>query len=606
MQSVWNVPGRTSGENPPAFVNGEPPPFLPPDPPDPATPLSPVEFPTLTDSISKTASSGSSHRVSHKDSKPTAAPSFEKKQTTTTSSKTISMEIEQQHPTLSTTVTVPDPKSENTTVTTDTSPTQDYSILPPKTTSPIQTNKALTNQTPPPALLSKSPKPTTHTHDSIASGQMKAPSQKQTLVEKLRASADMSLKRLAPVSISPSGRPRIVIPDDVFKKGAEIHKDFIICYFNGKSPPFNQIQSVFNHMWGKGKRLEIHNNPLNRSVIVRIHSEYLRQKILEKSIWYVGDSMFHTAQWNSAHSMTTPPLKAIRIWAHLTGVPLDLRHDEGLSLVAGLVGEPKETDEFTRNLVSLTVSHVKVEVDLTEPLPPVVEFERESGEVVEVSVHYPWVPPTCSHCKELGHIVRNCLTYTPPLPETGKTQILNPKDTTKLQKDPPKTPLKPITKAHPLQTGFTPAKPQRKNQKTQKKYQPVITQTDHILPSCSNRFDPFNLVPDPPAVNPSTPSLPLHSPKSLSNTNLFSTPDPIHRPSLKRSRSSPILSPPTSSTANPFYALQNTPLTSTEISLPCIPNYTPPTQTVSTSNQIFFSFGSLGAPPSEAPLNPSQ
>lgn len=203
--------------------------------------------------------------------------------------------------------------------------------------------------------------------------------------------------------------------------------------------------------------------------------------------------------------MTTPPLKAIRIWAHLTGVPLDLRHDEGLSLVAGLVGEPKETDEFTRNLVSLTVSHVKVEVDLTEPLPPVVEFERESGEVVEVSVHYPWVPPTCSHCKELGHIVRNCLTYTSPLPETGKTQILNPKDTTKLQKDPPKTPLKPITKAHPLQTGFTPAKPQRKNQKTHKKYQPVITHTDHILPSCSNRFDPFNLVPDPPAVNPSTP-----------------------------------------------------------------------------------------------------
>lgn len=114
--------------------------------------------------------------------------------------------------------------------------------------------------------------------------------------------------------------------------------------------------------------------------------------------------------------MTTPPLKAIKIWAHLTGVPLDLRHEEGLSWVAGLVGEPKETDDFTKNLVSLTLSHVKVEVDLTAPLPPVVEFERESGEVVEVTVHYPWVPPTCSHCHELGHIVRNCLTYTPPAP----------------------------------------------------------------------------------------------------------------------------------------------------------------------------------------------
>lgn len=149
-------------------------------------------------------------------------------------------------------------------------------------------------------------------------------------------------------------------------------------------------------MWGKGKRLKIHNNPLNHSAIVRIQSEYLRQKILDKNIWYVGDSMFHIAQWSSAHSKATPPLKAIKICAHLTGVPLDLRHDEGLSFVAGLVGEPKQTDEFTKNLVSLTLSHVKVEVDLTKPLPDVVEFEREDGEVVEVSVHYPWVPPKCS------------------------------------------------------------------------------------------------------------------------------------------------------------------------------------------------------------------
>lgn len=106
--------------------------------------------------------------------------------------------------------------------------------------------------------------------------------------------------------------------------------------------------------------------------------------------------MFHMAQWSTTGSRTIPPLKEIKIWAHLTGIPLDLRYDKGLSLVAGLVGELKETDDFTKNLVSLTLAHVKVEVDLTKPLPSVVEFEREDGEVVEVSLHYPWVPPTCS------------------------------------------------------------------------------------------------------------------------------------------------------------------------------------------------------------------
>lgn len=230
--------------------------------------------------------------------------------------------------------------------------------------------------------------------------------------------------------MSETGRPRFLIQDSVFEEGAQLHKDFIICYFNGRAPPFHQIQSVLNHMWGKGRKLELHNNPLNRSIIVRIPDEYLRQKILEKNIRYVCDSMFHMAQWTSEHSKSTPPLKAIQIWAHLTGVPLDLRHSKGLSLVAGLVGEPKETDDFTKNMVSLTLSHVKVEVDLTKPLPSVVEFERESGEVVEVLVHYPWTPPKCSHCGELGHVIRNCLLYEPP-PENSaqKDQGKNQKNT---------------------------------------------------------------------------------------------------------------------------------------------------------------------------------
>lgn len=124
--------------------------------------------------------------------------------------------------------------------------------------------------------------------------------------------------------------------------------------------------------------------------------------------------MFHTAQWSSIHSKSTPPLKAIQIWAHVTGIPLDLRLDKEYSLIGGLIGEPKEIDKFTKNLVNLELFHIKVELDLTKPLPPIVEFERENGEVVEVSVYYPWVPPTCSHCHELGHIVHNYLLYTPP------------------------------------------------------------------------------------------------------------------------------------------------------------------------------------------------
>ncbi|CAN7077673.1 unnamed protein product, partial [Brassica oleracea var. botrytis] len=263
---------------------------------------------------------------------------------------------------------------------------EQYRILPPKNSSPIQTNKASGHSIPPVTLPNISPltplgpvadpsvatSPPSCSHDTPARHPVLPPAPK--LVERIRKLEDKTLKRLAPITISETGRPTVLIPDAVFEKGAELHKDFIACYFNGRPPPIKQIQNVMNHMWGKGNRVEIHNNPRTRSFLVRIPSDYLRKKILEKGIWYIGEFMFHTAQWTSAHSSATPPLDCIQIWAHLIGVPLDLRHQEGLSLVAGLV---------------------------------------------EVMVTYPWLPPTCSHCKELGHISKNCLQL-PPQPPTAK------------------------------------------------------------------------------------------------------------------------------------------------------------------------------------------
>lgn len=245
----------------------------------------------------------------------------------------------------------------------------------------------------------------------------------RTLAEKLRKSVNRSLKRLAPIKFSEFGRPTTHIPDTVFQRGAEFHKDFIICYFNGRPPLYNQIQSVLNHMWGKGCRLEIHVNHLSGTMLVRIPNDFIREKVLEKGIWYIGDSMFHTAPWASHSASDSPAFDFIPIWIHMFNIPLDLRTKEGISLVSGLVGEPKETDDFTVNLVSLKVSHAKVLLDLTKPLPDVVDFTRDNGQVVEVKVYYPWLPPTCSHCKELGHIVKNCLQLPPPVGPPPKSSV---------------------------------------------------------------------------------------------------------------------------------------------------------------------------------------
>uniref|UniRef100_A0A1J3IEX4 DUF4283 domain-containing protein n=1 Tax=Noccaea caerulescens TaxID=107243 RepID=A0A1J3IEX4_NOCCA len=226
----------------------------------------------------------------------------------------------------------------------------DYTIVAPKSTSPLLTNKASNSAAPSTVVHSVAAEQPPPTISGPPAGKVpgSSTSPPQTLADKIKKFEDKSLRRLAPITFADSGRLRVLIPDEVFKQGAELHRDFIVCYFNGRPPPYSQIQSVLSHMWRKGQRVEIHNNPLTRSMIVRIPNDYLRQKILEKGIWYVGDSMFHTAQWSSTHSSDNLASRPFQIWAHLTGVPLDLRHQRGLSLVAGLVGEPKETDDFTK------------------------------------------------------------------------------------------------------------------------------------------------------------------------------------------------------------------------------------------------------------------
>ncbi|KAF8105889.1 hypothetical protein N665_0152s0025 [Sinapis alba] len=499
--------------------------FLATDPdPDPDNPFSLSRFPPLNSPSSKTPKSTRALQAS------SAIGALSSKSTDVASvlAKTTTMAVSSSS------------KSENT-VHLD---LEKFRILPPKSSSPIQTNRAskLSSVTLP---LSPLPtmKPQTRINPILPSSVTPSPLENSSNSQasannpsgpRIRKSEDKSLCRLAPPSFSDTGRPRILIPDSVFQKGAELHKDFIICYFNGRPPPFNHIQSVLNHLWGKSKRVEIHTNPLSRSMLVRIPSDYLRQKILEKRVWYVGDSMFQAVQWSSSASFSSPPLESIQIWAHLKGVPLDLRHQEGLSLVAGIVGDPKETDEFTLNLVSLTLSHVKVAVNLTKPLPSVVEFTRESGEVVEVLVTYPWVPPTCPHCKELGHIVRNYVNA--------------PSETAASKKEEKNVPV-PVAAAAVKNPVLTQSKPSSSNAAGSVAVCSTSTSAstvfDHVsgssVPPASPvlAIIPYLIIPplEPPSLLTSqnlSNQLVLFSPSPNSHPR---SPDPASRPPLKRPRS---------------------------------------------------------------------
>ncbi|XP_013688915.1 proline-rich protein 36-like [Brassica napus] len=507
MENPWLSSARASALLPVPPPAGVKPSSVPPDPPDPASSFPLTHFPPLSSSSPKSQKQSKLgvSRTSHasKATNPTTeSPLFQ-----SVSSHSSALNLNFRNPRSTSTVH------------------EKYRILLPKNSSPIQTNKASGHSIPPATLPNISPltplgpvadpsvatSPPSCSHDTPAVPAVSDPAQAcpqppllqrhpvlppaPKLVERIRKLEDKTLKRLAPITISETGRPTVLIPDAVFEKGAELHKDFIACYFNGRPPPIKQIQNFLNHISMDLCSL-IGNAPVGL---------YSNLGTLDRCS--VGSSSPRRAE-----------------------------------LVAGLVGDPKETDDFTKNLVSLTVSHVKVAVDLTKPVPDVVEFTRQSGEVVEVMVTYPWLPPTCSHCKELGHISKNGLQL-PPQPPTAKApnpkipnhqtpKKINPKNNTTASSSetPPPVP-------EPTAASHTETCPDAMSVDL-----PPLTlapiSTPQLPPFAPLHLQPSLAIPDiqsPPFVPPPIPYI-------------VALPAALLKPSLKRSRSHPLLlcSPPKS------------------------------------------------------------
>ncbi|RID72375.1 hypothetical protein BRARA_C04269 [Brassica rapa] len=268
----------------------------------------------------------------------------------------------------------------------------------------------------------------------------------RTYAGKAKMGTDRSLKRLAPLVFSPEGIPQVKIPDEVFNRGAEAHKDFVIGVFTGKTPSYSQIQSVLSHIWGKGTKLVIHLRPQTHSMLVKIPNEFIRRKVVEQEIWHIGTSMFYVAQWSAQLAITPPTMDSIPLWAHVRGVPFDLYTREGLSLVAGNIGDPVEADEFTIRMVSLDVAHLKIRANCTKPLPSVAELIRSDGSIIQVSVTYPWVPPTCPCCNRLGHLEQRCpnAKWAPSAKDdSNASDIAKQSNHQKSTNHPPPAPLSP-------------------------------------------------------------------------------------------------------------------------------------------------------------------
>nr|VDD32653.1 unnamed protein product [Brassica oleracea] len=213
--------------------------------------------------------------------------------------------------------------------------------------------------------------------------------------------------------------PRIKVPNVVFERGANLHSDYIVGIFNGNAPSYGKIWGVLNFLWGKDRRVTIHNLTAN-AYLFHIPSPSLRQKVLQHELWRVGDSPFFVTEWKASFALDPPSLQKAPVWVKLANVPFDLLTDEGFAIISAPLGVIVDAKPFT----SVSEAEIKLVVDLLQPLM----------KTVEVELTYPWLPPLCPVCNELGHKSQLCPVAKKASVDKGKAPMDSEKSYSKPKK----------------------------------------------------------------------------------------------------------------------------------------------------------------------------
>ncbi|KFK29352.1 hypothetical protein AALP_AA7G122800 [Arabis alpina] len=205
-----------------------------------------------------------------------------------------------------------------------------------------------------------------------------------------------------------SGEACVKIPNGVIERNKKSWEFFILGQFYTDPPSHGTLHNIVNGIWSKQMRDITVSRMEGNSFLFRIPNSHTRHRVLNQRLWQIDGKTMFVAKWEPGVIPVKPELTSAPIWLELRNVPFQFFNEEGLEHIAGLVGEPKGLHPDTANKTNLEVAKVLTIIDPRRPLPEAVNAQFESGEIRRINVSSPWMPPVCSHCKEVGHSLKHC------------------------------------------------------------------------------------------------------------------------------------------------------------------------------------------------------
>ncbi|CAN1176737.1 hypothetical protein LINPERHAP2_LOCUS32704 [Linum perenne] len=148
-------------------------------------------------------------------------------------------------------------------------------------------------------------------------------------------------------------------------------------------------------------------------------------KALTGGPWMILDHYLIVHQWDHSFRVSNDLPKKMVAWVRFPHLPIHFYHVEVLTSLGNLVGKTIKIDFNTQRAERGKFSRIAIELDLSEPLPPVVLLDG-AHQIVE----YENLPTLCFECGRVGHdstsCPKNAVVSQPPTAAPVEGRVIGP------------------------------------------------------------------------------------------------------------------------------------------------------------------------------------
>ncbi|XP_022024397.1 uncharacterized protein LOC110924709 [Helianthus annuus] len=209
----------------------------------------------------------------------------------------------------------------------------------------------------------------------------------------------------------------VVLPRESVRLARDKMANTLYGYFLGDRVAYPVVEYFVRNNWKKYGILKSMMND-NGFFFFKFSDEAGMSKVLKDGPWIIRSQPLFLNIWSPATKLEKKGVKNVQIWVKIHDVPIAAYTEDGLSLIATTIGEPKALDSYTsamctdmwgRSSYARALIEVSADKQLKEEIKLAVPDLEGEGFIKEsLSVEYEWNPLRCAHCCVFGHSDDHC------------------------------------------------------------------------------------------------------------------------------------------------------------------------------------------------------